>query len=113
MSKILKTCVATSILIFSNNLMAKKVNMDAVHTMEIKLVNLETELSKERIKLVTRKEHLNEMKLKMLVAKGIDKKKLQLELAELEVKLAKDNILLSHKEVKLHEMKVEVFKYKM
>ncbi|WP_295420358.1 hypothetical protein [Sulfurovum sp.] len=97
---------------FSPHALARKVNMEAIHAMEIKLANLEVDISKKKIQLVQREEKLNEMKVKSLSSTKIDRKNMALKLAEIESALAKDKLLLAEREVKLYEMKVALLKQK-
>ncbi len=99
-------------LAFTPYALADKVNMNAIHTMEIKLANLEVDISKKKIQLVQREEKLNEMKVKSLSSTKIDRKNMALKLAEVESALAKDRLLLTEREVKLYEMKVALLKQK-
>jgi len=101
-------------LALSPNLLADEgtINMAAVQEMEIKLANLEVDITKKKVKLFQREEKLNEMKVKSLHSKKIDQKSMALKLAEVESALAKDKLLLSQREVKLYEMKVSLLKHK-
>ena len=81
-----------------------------IETMEIKLANLEVDITKKKLELIKREEKLNEMKVKSHHSKKIDKKNMVLKLAEVEAALAKDKLLLSEREVKLYEMKVALLK---
>ena len=96
------------------NLLAEQnaVDMNAVRAMEIKLANLEVDITKKKVKLLTRKQKLDEMKLKALTSDKIDKKGMALKLAQVESALAKDKLLLTEREVKLYEMKVSLLTYK-
>jgi len=111
--KLLTLCIALSFAL-SPNLLAEqtKTNLEAVRVMEIKLANLEVDITKQKVILVQREEKLNEMKLKSLFSENINKKSMKLKLAQVESALAKDKLLLSKREVKLYEMKVSLLKHK-
>ncbi len=98
--------------VYNPDLMADKVNMDAVHTMEIKLANLEVDISKEHMKLIKREVELNKLKVKSLSRKKVDRKKMEVKLAEIESNLAKDKLRLSEREEKFYEMKFALAKEK-
>jgi hypothetical protein len=59
------------ILALSPNLLAE--DMAKVQAMEIKLANLEVDITKKKVELWKRQEKLNEMKLKSLYSVKIDK----------------------------------------
>ena len=101
-------------LALSPNLLAEQdnINIEAVQVMEIKLANLEVDITKKKVELWKRQEKLNEMKLKSLYSDKIDKKNMALKLAQVEAALAKDKLFLSKREVKLYEMKVSLLKHK-
>ena len=84
----------------------------SIESMEIKLSNLEVDITKKKLELIKREEKLNEMKVKSHHSNKIDKKRMALKLAEVESALAKDRLLLSEREVKLYEMKVALLKVK-
>ncbi|HFQ60725.1 MAG TPA: hypothetical protein ENK39_00300 [Epsilonproteobacteria bacterium] len=92
---------------FSPSVLADK---PTIETMEIKLANLEVDITKKKLELIKREEKLNEMKVKSHHSNKIDKKNMALKLAEVEAALAKDKLLLSEREVKLYEMKVALLK---
>ena len=94
---------------FSPNVYAEK---PTIESMSIKLSNLEVDITKKKLELIKREEHLNEMKVKSLHSNKIDKKNMALKLAEVEAALAQDKFLLSEREVKLYEMKVALLKIK-
>ena len=93
---------------YTPQLMAK----ETIAHMEMKLANLEVDISKNKVKLFQREEKLNEMKLKALSSNKVDKKAITLKLAEVESALANDKLLLFKRELKLHEMKVALLKAK-
>ena len=103
MKIIAKVIVIGMLSTFSTSLLADK---PTIHTMQIKLSNLEVDITKKKLKLVKREENLNAMKVKSFQADESQRKKLTLKLAEIEAALAKDKLLLSEREVKLYEMKV-------
>jgi len=81
-----------------------------ITTMQIKLSNLEVDITKKKLELIKREENLNSMKVKALSVDDAHKKALMLKLAQVEASLAKDKLLLSEREVKLYEMKVALLK---
>lgn len=95
------------------DLMADKVNMDAIHTMEIKLANLEVDISSKQMELMKREVELNELKVKSLSSNKVDRKKMEIKLAEIEANLAKDKLLLSERQEKFYEMKYALAKDKL
>ena len=112
-TKLLTLGVIFSLALSPNLLAAESAtNMAAVQEMEVKLANLEVDITKKKVELWKRQEKLNEMKLKALQNKKIDQKNIALKLAEVESALAKDKLLLSKREVKLYEMKVSLLKHK-
>lgn len=110
MKIVTKALVLTVILALSPNVVAE--NMSKVQVMEIKLANLEVDITKKKVALWKRQEKLNEMKLQSLINEKIDQKSMALKLAEVESALAKDKLFLSKREVKLYEMKVSLLKHK-
>jgi hypothetical protein len=90
------------------NLMAK----ETIASMELKLANLEVDISKNKVELFQREEKLNEMKVKALSSDKVDKKAITIKLAEIESSLVNDKLLLFKRELKLHEMKVALLKAK-
>jgi cation transport regulator ChaC len=92
----------------SPSLMAK----ETIASMELKLANLEVDISKNKVKLFQREEKLNEMKVKALDSNKVDKKAITIKLAEIESALVNDKLLLFKRELKLHEMKVALLKAK-
>ncbi len=102
------------LLALSPNLLAEEstTNIEAVRMMEIKLANLEVDITKKKVALWKRQEKLNEMKLTSLISDEVDQKNMALKLAQVEAALAKDKLLLSKREVKLYEMKVSLLKHK-
>ena len=105
-----KALALAVILALSPNLLAE--DMAKIQVMEIKLANLEVDITKKKVELWKRQEKLNEMKLKSLYSDNIDKKNMALKLAQVEAALAKDKLFLSKREVKLYEMKVSLLKHK-
>jgi len=99
--------------VYHPDLMADKVNMDAIHTMEIKLANLEVDISKKQMKLMKREVELNKLKVKSLSSKKVDRRKMEVKLAEIEANLAKDKLRLSEREEKFYEMKYALAKEKL
>jgi len=110
MKKKLKICLTGLILLLGTQAYADK---PTVETMEIKLANLEVDITKKKLDLIHREDKLNEMKVKALQSSKIDKKNMALKLAEVEAALVKDRLLLTEREVKLYEMKVALIKVEL